>query len=109
MKSINLAAAQFQPKDGDKEYNLSVIESLVVKSRELGAEVISFHELSITAYTFLQGLDYHQIEALAEEVPKGASCKKLVSLASKYKSIILAGLLEKDQGKLYNTYVCVDQ
>ena len=49
MRTLNIAVAQFEPKDGDKEYNLSVIEKLTAKAKEDGAEVVSFHELCITA------------------------------------------------------------
>ena len=56
MKNLQIAVAQFEPKDGDKLYNLSVIETLTSRAKELGADLISFHELSITAYTFLQDL-----------------------------------------------------
>ena len=49
---MNIAVAQFQPKDGDKNYNLSRIEFLASKAKSQGADVISFHEMCITAYTF---------------------------------------------------------
>ncbi len=53
---MNLAVAQFQPKDGDKAYNLSVIRKLTEKAKSKGADLISFHEMSITAYTFTKDL-----------------------------------------------------
>ncbi len=108
MKDLTIAVAQFQPKDGDKEYNLSVIESLTVQAKELGADAISFHELSITAYTFLSKLDRHQLNELAEEIPNGPSCQRLIDLACKCRISILAGLVESDGDLLYNSYVCVD-
>ena len=57
MRTLKVAVAQFQPKDGDKEYNLSVIDKLTSKAKNAGAEVISFHEMSITAYTFFKDLN----------------------------------------------------
>jgi len=108
MKDLTIAVAQFQPKDGDKEYNLSVIESLTVQAKELGADAISFHELSITAYTFLSKLSRNQLNDLAEEIPNGSSCQRLIDLACKYKISILAGLVESDGDLLYNSYLCVD-
>ena len=53
---MNVAVAQFQPKDGDKVYNLSVIRKLAEKAKSKGADLISFHEMSITAYTFTKDL-----------------------------------------------------
>jgi predicted amidohydrolase len=75
MKNTKIAVAQFQPRDGDKLYNLSVIEKLSNKAKTDGADLISFHELSITAYTFLKDIDKQELAALAEVVPGGDSCK----------------------------------
>lgn len=108
MQNLKVAVAQFQPRNGDKQYNLNIIESLTSEARQLGSEVISFHELSITAYTFLKDLEIEDLKGLAEKVPEGPSCQQLIRMAKEYEIIILAGLLEIDQDKLYNTYVCVD-
>lgn len=108
MKELKIAAAQFQPRNGDKQYNISVIESLTAQAKDQGADVISFHELAITAYTFLKDLELPQLKQLAESVPDGPSCQHLIKLAGQYQIVILAGLLEIDDDKLYNTYVCVD-
>ena len=81
MRTLKVATAQFEPKDGDKAYNLSVIEALTAKAKERGAEVISFHELSITAYTFLKDLTRDELVALAEHVPDGESTRSLIQLA----------------------------
>ncbi len=108
MKDLIIAVAQFQPKDGDKEYNLSVIENLTANAKHAGADAISFHELSITAYTFLSKLDKNQLSIVAENVPDGPSCQRLISMAAKYDIAILAGLVESYNHQLYNSYVCVD-
>ena len=108
MKNINIAVAQFEPKDGDKDYNLSIIEELTQKAKKKGADVISFHELSITAYTFLKNLDREQIFELAEEIPNDKSCRKLISISKKYDIPILAGIVERQNDKIFNTYFCVD-
>lgn len=109
MRTLRIAVAQFQPEDGDKDYNLSVIEKLTAKAKEAGAEVISFHELSVTAYTFFKDLNKEKVEQLAEEVPGGKSTQKLIEIADKYDMILLAGLAEKENGRIYNSYVCVDK
>ncbi|MDH5397586.1 MAG: nitrilase family protein [Cyclobacteriaceae bacterium] len=108
MRTLKIATAQFQPSDGDKTYNLGVIEKLTLQAKAQGAEVISFHELSVTAYTFLKDLDEEQIRALAEPVPNGESTQELIRLAKKYDIAILAGLVEQKDGKIYNTYIAVD-
>ena len=109
MENLKIAVAQFEPKDGDKEYNLSVIEKLTAQAKEQGADVISFHELSVTAYTYLKDLSHEELLNLAEPVPSGVSTNKLIKLAEKYDITILAGLVEIEDQKLYNTYICVDK
>jgi predicted amidohydrolase len=110
MKTLKIAVAQFQPKDGDKDYNLSVIEKLTAKAKEGGAEVVSFHEMSITAYTFFKDLSREEVKSYAEKVPDGKSTKRLIEIAAKYDMTVLAGLVEiDDKDKLYNTYICVDK
>lgn len=104
---MKLAVAQFEPKDGDKKYNLSVIESLAKKAKIQGAEVISFHEMSITAYTFTKDLTLDEITALAEEVPSGTSVQELIKISKENNIAILAGLIEKENNQIFNTYICV--
>jgi predicted amidohydrolase len=109
MKNLRIAAVQFEPKDGDKSYNLSIIEALTAKAKSEGADVVSFHELSITAYTFLKNLSKEEVYAIAEPVPNGPSTEHLIALARKYDITILAGLVELENDKVYNTYICVDK
>ena len=104
---MNLAVAQFEPKDGDKQYNLSRIRELTEKAKLKGADAISFHEMSITAYTFTKDLGLEEITDLAEEIPNGNSTKELIKISKKYDIPILAGLVEKENKKIFNTYVCV--
>ncbi len=103
---MNLAVAQFEPRDGDKAYNLSIIRDLTKRAKSEGADVISFHELSISAYTHTKDLSLEEITTLAEEVPFGKSSKELVTIASEFNMPVLAGLVEKESGKIYNTYIC---
>ena len=108
MKNITIAAAQFEPRNGDKKYNLAIMEELTARAAELGADIISFHELSITAYTFLKDLDKGQIRKLAERVPDGESTGMLKEMSATYGITIMAGLVEIEEESVYNTYVCVD-
>jgi len=109
MKNIAIATAQFTPKDGDKSYNLSVIDKLAKSASLQGAQVICFHELSVTAYTFLKDLSKKGLFDLAEEIPNGPSTKTLIDIAAKHNIVVLAGLVEKREEKVFNTYVCVNK
>ena len=52
MDNIRISAAQFENRSGDKEYNLSVIESLAGKAAAQSSQAIAFHECSVTGYEF---------------------------------------------------------
>lgn len=109
MRDLRIAAVQFEPRDADKEYNLSRIEHLTARAAEQGAEVVSFHECSISGYSFVQTLTKPELSSLAEPVPNGPSLKRLQDLSTKYNVAILAGLFELRDEEIFNTYVCVDQ
>lgn len=107
MEPIRIAAAQFENKSGDKQYNLSIIKKLSKRAAEAGAKAISFHECSVTGYTFARKLSRQQMLDLAEPVPGGTSIKELINIAGEYDITILAGLFEKDkEDNIYKAYVC---
>jgi len=108
VRRIRVGAAQFEARDADKAYNLSVIERLARRAVSEGAELVSFHECSITGYTFLETLTGDQLAALAEPVPDGPSTQHLIQLARALGASLAAGLIERDGDRLYNCYVVVD-
>lgn len=108
MQNIKIATAQFEHRSGDKDYNLSVIRELSAKAAAKGAQVIAFHECSITGYTFARSLSKEQMLDVAEFVPGGPSVERLTAFAKESDIVILAGLFEKDaDDNLYKPYVCV--
>ena len=110
MQKIKISTAQFENKSGDKNYNLSIINQLSKKAAEEGADVIAFHECSVTGYTFARNLSKKQILDLAEIIPEGPSIARLTEIAAKHDITILAGLFEKEKDdSLYKAYVCVDK
>lgn len=110
MDKIVISAAQFENRSGDKEFNLSRIESLAHEASEKGSHVIAFHECSVTGYSFARHLSREQMLDLAEFIPDGPSIKRLTEIASKNEIHVLAGLFEKDsEGNLFKAYVCVSK
>ena len=110
MEKIRIATAQFEHKSNDKDYNLSIIDSLSKKAAGQKARMIAFHECSITGYTFARHLSKFQMLELAETIPGGNSIDALTQIARKNNIAILAGLFEKDQDdNLFKAYVCVDK
>jgi len=105
-----VSSAQFENKSDDKDYNLSIIDSLSAKAAQQGSDAIAFHECSITGYTFARHLSKAEMLDVAEEIPAGPSIKRLSEIARKNKIVILAGLFEKDSfNNLFKAYVCVDK
>ena len=110
MKNLKISTAQFENKSGDKAYNLSVIKNLTQKAAQQGADVIAFHECSVTGYTFARHLNKQQMLDIAELIPNGPSVIELTAYAREFNIAILAGLFEKDeQGNLFKAYICVDK
>ena len=78
-----------------------------------GAEVVSFHECCLSAYSFVQSFSKEELLSLAEPVPDGPSVSGLIEIAREFHVPLLAGLFERDRDadgveQVYNTYVCVD-
>jgi predicted amidohydrolase len=109
MENLKIATAQFENKSGDKQYNLNVINRLSKHASERGADVVVFHECSITGYSFARKLSKEQMLDIAEVIPEGESVQKLTQIAKENNITILAGLFEKtDDNRLYKAYICVD-
>lgn len=108
MRDIRIAAVQFEHRNGDKAYNLQRIRELAQQAVEQGAEIVSFHECCIPAYTFVQSFSKEELIELSEPVPNGPSTQELMQISKEVGVPILAGLFEVDQGEVYNTYICVD-
>jgi predicted amidohydrolase len=108
MREIRVAAAQFENRDHDVEYNLSRIHALTSRAAEQGAEIVSFHEGCVPAYSWIQPLTKEDLLSIAEPVPDGPSVTALVEVAREFRVVLMAGLFERDSDdKVYNCYVTV--
>ena len=107
MRDIKIAAAQFEPRDNDTTYNLGRIEALARDAVSRGAEIVSFHECCIQGYTFLMTKSKDELLNLAEPVPDGPSTQRLIQISGDLGVPIMAGLVERDGDRMYNTYVVV--
>ncbi len=103
---LRIASAQFENRGGDKQFNLAAIEELSARAARLGANVVAFHECSITGYTFARRLSRAQLWDLAEAIPGGASTEALIGIARRHGVAVLAGLFERgDDGEIYKAHV----
>ena len=105
---LPVAAVQFEHRDGDKSYNLGRIAQIAAEAKEAGARVVSFHECSVSAYSFVQPYTKEQLWDLAEPVPDGSSVQQLIAIADDLGIHLLAGLFEREDDRIYNSYVCVN-
>ncbi|MBN1998198.1 nitrilase family protein [candidate division KSB1 bacterium] len=106
-QNLKIATVQFEHHNGDKTVNLQKIETFVSKAADMGAHIICFHEACISGYGYLRKLDYSGLEKVSEPVPGGPCIQRILFWAGKYNITILAGLIEKQEDKFYNTYFCV--
>jgi len=110
MNNLKVATAQFENRSGDKEYNLGIIAGLAARAAEAGADVIAFHECSITGYSHARRLSREELWELSEPIPDGPGIKRLAEIAGRSNIVVLAGLFEQGaDGKIYKAYVCVDK
>ncbi|HEY0743388.1 MAG TPA: nitrilase family protein [Chryseosolibacter sp.] len=110
MDDIKIATAQFENKSGDKAFNLNVIADITKRAAQEGAQAVTFHECSITGYTFARHLSKEQMLDLAEFIPDGPSIRRLQAIAAENNVTVLAGLFEKDKdSKLHKAYVAVNK
>ena len=80
---------------GNKAENLSRMESLVRKAAQSGAQAVCFPELNLSGY-LLKG----NPAEIAETIP-GPSSEAVWQMAQKNEVLILAGLPEKRDGKIF--------
>ncbi len=90
---IQLATIEEQPEE-----NLKKIIDYSKKAKEKGAEIIMFHEGTLTDYV-------SDVDKYAQEIPNGSACKKISQLANKLNVYVSFGLIEKDNLNRYITQV----
>lgn len=108
MRDIRVATAQFENRDNNPEFNLGRIHELTSRAAAERAEIVSFHESCIPAYTWLQPLDKQELLAIAQPVPEGPSVRQMIETAREFDIVLMAGLIERTgDEQIYNTYVTV--
>jgi N-carbamoylputrescine amidase len=100
MHSLRIAAVVFNAPRNRTRENLERMEGWVAAARRAGAEIVCFPELNITGY----GVDPGLREA-AEFLP-GEAGRRLLAMAARHQTIILAGLVEKEaDGRVFASHL----
>jgi predicted amidohydrolase len=103
MAQVRVAAIQMDPKLGQTESNLREVAARVRAAASEGARFIVLPECVVTGYMFAS---YEEGMAVAQTVP-GPSTGRLEDLCAKYNVYLVAGLLERDGDRLFNSAVVV--
>lgn len=92
---------QFDVKFGEKEMNIKKVSENLLKT---DFDLIVLPELFNSGYLFTSK---ELLKEMAEEVPDGKTTEALIEVAEKMNGYIVAGIIEIDNGKIYNTAVVV--
>ena len=98
---MRIAYVQMNCRLNEVDRNLTRAVELI-HARE--ADLYVLPELFISGY-FFNNRD--QVEQVAEEIPGGLTCQFLARVASKKRCFVVAGIPEKEGGKIYNTSVLI--
>ncbi|HWI63434.1 MAG TPA: nitrilase-related carbon-nitrogen hydrolase, partial [Symbiobacteriaceae bacterium] len=99
---VPVAAVQFEPRFGDKEYNLAHLRQLTEQAARAGAKLVVLPEMATTGYCFGSRTE---IAPLVEPVPGGPTIGAFVALAAAHGIFLVVGLpeVEPATGAFYNT------
>ncbi len=98
---IRVAMCQIFCLDGDRSGNLVRIENAVQEAKEKGADIICFPEAALYGWV---NPDAHQ---RACPIP-GKDSNRLCELAKTYETFLCIGLAEKNEDKLYDSVILID-
>ena len=100
---VKIAAVQMEPKIMQNRENLDNILLHIKNAAQNGAELIVFPECALTGYVFTSR---EEAMPYMEPVP-GPGTEKLINCCREYGVHVIAGLLEIDGKKCFNTAVLV--
>lgn len=95
MEDLRVAAVSMLCAPGNKAENLSRMEKLLRGAAQSGAKAVCFPELNICGYLLKRNLG-----EIAETIP-GPSSEAVWQMAQKNEVLVLAGLAEKKDGKIF--------
>ncbi|MCP4750543.1 MAG: acyltransferase [Proteobacteria bacterium] len=97
---MKIGYVQNAPIFGKKEENFEEVDRLL---GNVTADLIVLPELFATGYTFVSR---KEAESLAEG-PDGPTARFLATVSKRTKAVIVAGFVEKDHGRIYNSALVV--
>jgi len=103
---VTVAAVQFEPRLGDKAYNLQALRDLTVRAAGAGARLVVLPEMATTGYCFC---DRAEVAPLVEPIPDGPTVRAFAELAAELGLHIVVGMpeVEPATGAFYNAAVLI--
>ena len=101
---INVACLQMEPRIGQVQANVARSLEMIAQAAQAGARLTVLPELCNTGYVFETR---EEALALSEEVPDGPTCEMWMAAAHTHSMFIVAGITERENGKLYNSAVLI--
>jgi len=100
---MNVGYLQFAPVFGQVQANVAKVRNMLDNST---ADVMVLPELFNTGYYFS---NIEEVASVAEKIPDGFTCRQLTETAKQWRMHIVAGILEEDEGKYYNSAVLIGE
>ena len=101
---IQISCAQFEPRIGEIERNVETSLKLIGEAADSGSRLIVLPELCNSGYVLESREEAY---ALSEDVATGGSIARWAALAAERGLYIVAGFLEHDGVKLYNSAIVI--
>jgi len=101
---IQISCAQFEPRIGEIERNVDTSLKLIGEAADSGSRLIILPELCNSGYVLESREEAY---ALSEDVATGGSIARWAALAAERGLYIVAGFLEREGVKLYNSAIII--
>jgi predicted amidohydrolase len=101
-KSFKLALAQIHLEPGDRDQNLTRAARFIHSAADSGANIILLPE------AFPLGWMDPSAVTLADEIPRGSTCRQLATLARDTGTYICSGVIERCKEKIFNSAVLIN-
>ena len=99
-----ILSIQFNPKIGDKEFNLIKVEEFISQNSDKKLDLVLFPEF------FSTGIDHNSFLNFPDDEQGGNTIKKVQELAKKFNTNIVTGsVIEKSENKLFNTSFVINR
>ncbi len=106
VKNVRVAGIVLKWIRTNKEANFRRAEAMIREAAEGGAKIVCTTECFLDGYAIAdKSIPVEQYRALGESIPDGPYFKKLAALADKLDIHLVAGMLEADGEKRFNTSV----